>query len=131
MSAQPLAGLSILLVEDDPDGREVLEIFLTHVGATVRSAATAVEALALFKAAPPGIVVTDIIMPGRDGVWLLEQMRALPGIPRVPAIALTGRALRADVDRLRAAGFDANLVKPVDLDDIAVVIAQIAARRSP
>ena len=128
MTALPLAGLSILLVEDDPDGREVLETFLKFAGATVRAAASAEAGLELFKAAVPAIVITDIVLPGRDGLWLLDQIRALATVARVPVVALTGRVMPAEILRIRAAGFDAHLVKPVDLDDITEVITSVIRR---
>ena len=122
MTAQPLAGVSILLVEDNTDGRELLEAFLRFVGANVRSAANAEEALELFKQSVPAVVITDIVLPGRDGVWLLEQVRA--STAGVHVIALTGRVLPADTSRLRSLGFDEHLAKPVDLDEMIAAIVR-------
>jgi CheY-like chemotaxis protein len=123
-----LAGLSILVVEDDLDGREMLEEFLSHVGASVRTASSAEEGFELFKAAPPAIVVTDIGMPNRDGLWLLQRIRSLPAVPRVPVVALTGHCMSHEREMLRAAGFDAQAVKPLDLDDVVEVIAAAVGR---
>ena len=122
MIAQPLAGVSILLVEDNTDGRELLEAFLRFVGANVRSAANAEEAFVLFKQSAPAVVITDIVLPGHDGVWLLEQVRASTTGVRV--IALTGRVLPADRLRLRSLGFDEQLAKPVDLDEMIAAIVR-------
>jgi CheY-like chemotaxis protein len=122
MSAQPLAGVSILLVEDNTDGRELLEAFLRFVGANVRSVANAEEAFVLFKQSAPAVVITDIVLPGQDGVWLLEQVRA--STPGVRVIALTGRVLPADRLRLRSLGFDEHLAKPVDLDEMIAAIVR-------
>ena len=118
---QPLAGLSVILVEDDLDNREVLEIALTEEGAAVRMASGAEEALALFKSAPPTIVLTDITLPDQDGVWLLQQIRALPG-SRVPIVAFTGRAFPHETEAITTAGFDTVLLKPADVDKIVAVI---------
>jgi CheY-like chemotaxis protein len=127
---RPLAGISLLLVDDDADGREVLEYSLTHAGAAVVTAAGAVEALERFKALRPTIVVTDIAMPRADGFWLCEQIRALSdGTQHVPLIALTALVYRKDRDRIRAAGFDAHLVKPYGLDDLHQVIRLLTERR--
>jgi CheY-like chemotaxis protein len=123
MIAQPLAGVSILLVEDNTDGRELLEAFLRFVGANVRSAANADEAFVLFKQSAPAVVITDIVLPGHDGVWLLEQVRA--STTDVPVIALTGRALPADTLRLRSLGFDEHLAKPVNLDEMIAAILRL------
>jgi two-component system response regulator MprA len=127
---RPLAGISVLLVDDDPDGREVLEYSLNHAGATVMTAASARDALERFKASPPAVVVTDIAMPMLDGIWLCEQIRALGGgMSRVPIIALTALVFRNDRDRIRAAGFDAHLVKPYGVDDLQQVIRLLTERR--
>ena len=126
MTARPLAGVSILLVEDNTDGRELLEAFLRFVGANVRSAANADEAFELFKQSVPAVVITDIVLPGHDGVWLLEQVRAWT--PGVGVIALTGRVLPADAVRLRSVGFDEHLPKPVDLDEMIAAITRRTGR---
>ena len=127
MKPQPLAGVSVVLVEDNTDGRELLEAFLRFVGANVRSAANAEEGFQLFMQSAPTVVVTDIVLPGHDGVWLLEQVRA--SMPGVRVIALTGRVLPADALRLRSLGFDEHLAKPVDLD--AVIAAIVAPTGRP
>ena len=121
---QPLAGLSVILVEDDLDNREILELALTAEGAFVRTASGAEEALALCKVAPPAIVLTDITLPDRDGVWLLRELRDLLDL-RVPVIALTGRAWPHERKAIEAAGFDTYLVKPADLDTIVAAIADL------
>jgi CheY-like chemotaxis protein len=127
---RPLAGISLLLVDDDADAREVLEYSLTHAGAAVITAAGAAEAIERFKASRPMIVVTDIAMPSLDGFWLCEQIRALSdGAQHVPLIALTALVYRKDRDRIRAAGFDAHLVKPYGLDDLHQVIRLLTERR--
>jgi DNA-binding response OmpR family regulator len=126
MKPQPLAGVSVVLVEDNTDGRELLEAFLRFVGANVRSAANAEEGFHLLKQSAPAVVITDIVLPGHDGVWLLEQVRA--SIPGVRVIALTGRALPADTLRLRSLGFDEHLAKPVDLDAVIAAIVTLTGR---
>src|SRR5687767_13174575 len=126
MKPQPLAGVSVVLVEDNTDGRELLEAFLRFVGANVRSAANAEEGFQLFMQSAPTVVVTDIVLPGHDGVWLLEQVRA--SMPGVRVIALTGRVLPADALRLRSLGFDEHLAKPVDLDAVIAAIVTPTGR---
>jgi CheY-like chemotaxis protein len=121
---QPLAGISVIVVEDDCDNREVLEIALTAEGASVREAATAEEAWALCTAVPPAIVLTDITLPDQDGVWLLSRIHALAG-PRIPVVALTGHAFPHEVAAITAAGFDRYLVKPADLDNLVAVIIEL------
>lgn len=94
MRARGLAGLSILVVEDDRDNREMFEQYLgDHLGATVRTAVTAEDAVEQFKAGPAAVVLADISLPGRDGLWLSQEIRSLPGASRVPFITITGRTL--------------------------------------
>jgi CheY-like chemotaxis protein len=128
-SEQPLRGVSILLVDDDDDGREMLQLMLRHAGASVTTASSAIEGFERFKAAPPTMLVTDIAMPHLDGLWLLESVRSVPGLPRTPAIAVTALAAPADGARIRAGGFDAHLVKPVDADALLSCIATLAGLR--
>jgi CheY-like chemotaxis protein len=128
---QPLKGISLLLVDDDADGREIFEYALTEAGATVTTAATAVEALERFTSAPPDVVVTDIAMPSVDGVWLCEQIRALRnGTENVPVVALTALVFPKDRDRIEAAGFSAYLAKPAGMDDLHDVIRSLTGRHS-
>src|SRR3954463_10230553 len=109
-----LDELSILLVDDNRDNRELLGEFLTHFGATVRTASNAEDALQQFKNAPAAVVVTDVAMPGRSGIWLLEQLRLLPAVSKMRVIAVTGRAMPDEQRRLRAVGFDGIMLKPLD-----------------
>ena len=125
---RPLAGISLLLVDDDADGREVFEYSLSEAGATVTTAATAEEALERFRAAPPDVVVTDIAMLSVDGVWLCEQIRTRDdGTQHVPIIAFTALAYAKDRERIEAAGFSAYLTKPAGVDDLQEVIRSLTA----
>lgn len=126
-SASRLVGVSVLLVDDDRDGREMLEAFLSFEGAIVRTALAAEDALELFKAEPPTIVVTDIAMPHRDGLWLLQQIQSIR-TTRIPVVALTGRVLDRERALLQAAGFDAQVIKPVDLEALVDVITRVSGR---
>lgn len=128
MNPQSLAGLTILLVEDDAGSRVAITRFLTFDGATVREASSAEAGLELFKAEVPQIVIADISLPLRDGMWLLGQIRALAVGGRVPVIALTGRVLSEEIEHVRAAGFDGHLEKPVDLYDMEAAIAMLTGR---
>jgi CheY-like chemotaxis protein len=102
-------GLRVLVVEDHDDSRDILEHILTYAGATVRSAASALEAVAALD--DVDVVVTDYSMPGGTGLWLLDRARERPR--PVPVIVLTGYAER-QVSELAAAPFARVLRKPVD-----------------
>ncbi len=102
---------------------------LQHCGATVTSASSAEEALEIFKAGDFDAVVSDLTMPGRDGYWLMEQLRAVAKrtVPRrIAAIAVTG-VDRNDRDRALACGFNEFLQKPVDPTVVCERVAALVA----
>jgi len=125
-----LDGLRVLVVDDEPDTREMLKAGLGQCGAVVTTAGSAAEAIGEIQGAPPDVLVSDIGMPEEDGYDLIRKVRALPaeGGGRVPAIALTAYA-RAE-DRLQAlrAGYQMHVPKPVELAELAAVVASIARR---
>jgi len=121
--AEPLRGIRVLYVEDDDDTREVWEQALIHLGATVTSAASA--RAALDAGGDADVVLTDFLMAGEDGVWLLEQVNRWPR--PVPVIALTGFA-EAHIPRLAQAPFARKLLKPVDTAEVARIILDVLGR---
>lgn len=126
-----LKGMRVLIVDDEPDAREVLGQFLSRAGAEVAEAGSAAEAFAAFRRAPPDVLVSDIAMPERDGISLIRAVRALPAADggAVPAIALTAYAREEDRQRSLAAGFQAHLAKPVDPGELANALVALAADR--
>jgi CheY-like chemotaxis protein len=107
-----LTGVPVLLVEDDEATRYAWQRYLSQTGATVKAAETVPEALQMLSVGPVRVLVTDLMLPGGDGVDLLARARALS--PALLAIAITG--FDDEGQRLRAlrGGFDAYLAKPVD-----------------
>ncbi|MEO8705490.1 MAG: response regulator [Kofleriaceae bacterium] len=114
--------MSILLVEDDEDTRELLGIALSRRGASVRLAASGELAMVELASAPPDIVLCDLGLPDGSGFEWLAKFRALPGIAAVPAIALSGHASELDREQSLAAGFEKHLNKPAALADIVTAI---------
>ena len=126
-----LDGVRILVVDDEPDGREMLAELLQGLGAVVRTSADAADALAASSAFAPEIVLADIAMPGIDGYELLARVRALlPPDVRPRAIALTAYARTEDKMRALAAGFDAHVAKPVDAHVLVRTIRQLSPTRA-
>ncbi|PHV06076.1 two-component hybrid sensor and regulator [Janthinobacterium sp. BJB412] len=122
-----LAGLRVLVVDDEADTRQLIQRILSDCNARVRTAASAAEALALLRGAPCDLLLSDIGMPDVDGHALLERVRALgPAGAALPAIALS--ALARSEDRIKAlqSGFRAHLTKPVEP---AALIAAVAGAR--
>ncbi len=110
-----LRGWPVVVVDDDPDTRELLHSALEAAGADVRSASSADEAAALCRAARADVVVSDIAMPHRDGYSLIKELKAGPKemCPLV-SVALSAHAGPRDRERSIDAGFDEHVAKPVD-----------------
>ena len=125
-----LSGIKILVVDDEPDGRELLKQVLSGCDAKVFMAATAGEALLLVEKERPDVLISDIGMPDMDGIELLRQVRAL-GPEKgstLPAIALTAFARSEDRARALHAGFLAHISKPVEPAELVATVASIARR---
>jgi signal transduction histidine kinase/CheY-like chemotaxis protein len=125
-----LAGLRVLIVDDEPDVRELLTAVLDRCKAVVFAAASVHEALALLQQHRPDVLVSDIGMPGEDGYALIRQVRALPAEAggKIPALALTAYARMEDRTRALLAGFQMHVPKPLDPTELVVVLANLADR---
>ena len=108
-----LAGVDVLVIEDEADMRRLVEQILASAGATVASVPDAPSALAQFARRAPDAIVSDIGLPGVDGYVLLGQLREL-GPSTVPAIALTAYAGPEELRRSIDAGYQVHLSKPVE-----------------
>ena len=151
-AVRPLAGVRVLLVEDDDDSRNLLSLILNRYGAEVISTSSSAEALDSFIQKTPDVVISDIGMAEEDGYELIRKLRTLPlqgsllpaansnqqsavsnqnsGLPAlVPAIALTGYATIKDRDRALAAGYQLHLAKPVEPDELAAAILSLLEPR--
>ena len=127
--AKSLAGLRVLVVDDEPDARAMLRHLLESCQAIVEEASGAEAGVERFRAFRPDVLVSDVGMPGENGYAMLARIRALPGGADVPAVALTAYA-RAD-DRIRAirAGFQLHVPKPVEPAELIASVASLVARR--
>ena len=108
-----LSGVDVLVVDDHADTLELLAFIIGTAGARTRCAASATQAIALYRARRPHVVISDLSMPDMDGFHMLAALRTIEG-PRVPALALTGLADATTQGRALAHGFDGHLAKPVD-----------------
>jgi signal transduction histidine kinase len=115
----PLRGRSILVVEDSEESRRMFALLLEQYGAHVLQCESAENALAVLEAHSPALILSDIGLPGMDGLQFIRTLRA-SGSPRadIPAIAVTAFARSVDVERALAAGFQRHLAKPVDAGDL-------------
>ncbi|MEO8432572.1 MAG: response regulator [Acidobacteriota bacterium] len=125
-SGMSLEGVRVLLVEDERDGRDLIEEVLRASGARVSTAASAEEGRTALAAFSPDVLVSDIGMPGEDGYSLIRSIRARPDERgRVPALALTAYAREEDRLRSRRAGFDGHLSKPLDPAELVAAIERL------
>ncbi|MDO9020079.1 MAG: hybrid sensor histidine kinase/response regulator [Deltaproteobacteria bacterium] len=127
-----LAGIRVLVVDDDPSAREQVMSVLVDAFAEVWTAASAAEALALLGAHHPDVIVSDIEMPQRDGYALIRDVRARRASEggRTPAIALSGVARSEDRTRALLAGYQVLAARPIDpLELVATVRSLVYHRR--
>ncbi|MFB3854154.1 MAG: ATP-binding protein [Vicinamibacterales bacterium] len=124
--AQPLAGIHIVAVDDDPDARNLLRATLSGAGASVTIAASAPDALGAIRESPPDVLVTDLAMPSEDGYWLLRQLEKFLPDHKVPAIALSAGGKSEERSRALAAGFDDFLPKPMEPDQLVRTVRSAA-----
>ena len=125
-----LRGLTVLVVDDEPDARDLIKRLLEECQATVLLASSAAEALPLIDSQTPDVLVSDIGMPDVDGYEFLKQVRSRgkDESARIPAIALTAFARSEDRTRALLAGFLVHVSKPVEPQELIATIASVAGR---
>ncbi len=124
-------GPSVLLVEDDMDGRRMYAEWLTGAGFRVVQAHNGLQALERALDFLPDVVVTDLNIPGIDGFELTRRLKQDPRTCDIPVLAVTGyAAFAADPDRARRAGCDAVLPKPCSPDDLESAVRSLIRERS-
>lgn len=124
-----LAGLKVLVVDDERDARELLRIMLENCEAEVVTASSAAEALPLVKSQAPDVLVSDIGMAEVDGYEFLRQVRvAEPRGRKIPAIALTAFARSEDRTKALRSGFSAHISKPVEPAELIATIVSVIDR---
>jgi PAS domain S-box-containing protein len=132
LGAPDLEGIRVLVCEDEPDGRELLETILTASSATVILASSVAQAWARFSESVPDVLVSDIGMPDASGYELIRRIRALPAEKggRVPAVALTAHASASDRRRALMEGFQNHVAKPTEPRELIAAICALVGRRS-
>ena len=132
--AGALQGISILVVEDDDDTRELLKVLLETRGGTVTATASVQEALAAYDQSLPNVIVADIGMPDYNGYTLIGRVRARDrerGGNIIPAIALTAFTTAIDRDTVLSAGFQIHMPKPFEPGNLVSVICDLAKKYQP
>jgi len=128
-AAMPLRGLSILVVDDNADARAIFSAMLRQAGAAVSAASSAPSATRRLRHLRPDVVITDLSMPRRDGLWLVQWIRERDAVRKThtPVIAVTAHDDVYDVADLR---FDACHVKPVQWSALLRGILAVTAREA-
>jgi PAS domain S-box-containing protein len=125
-----LAGLHLVVLDDDAALREILSLFLEGNGARVSSVSSVAEAMKTVYKERPDAVISDISMPEEDGYDFMRQLRAADHHdPPIPALALTAHARNEERERTLSAGFHAHMTKPVDMKELVAVVARLCGRR--
>jgi CheY-like chemotaxis protein len=124
-----LAGVKVLVVDDETDARVLVRRVLEKGGAQVRTAGSAAEALLAMKAERPDVLVSDIGMPGENGYEFIRQVRELGRDQGgdTPALALTAYARPEDCQKALQAGFQIHIAKPVEAAELLTVVGNLAA----
>lgn len=118
------AALRIVVVEDEPENRELYQLLLEEEGHAVVTAADGEAGVGTILAQQPEVAIVDIGLPGIDGFEVARRVRAAPAGPRPMLVAVTGYGTPADRDKALAAGFDAFLRKPFDLDAFLALVRE-------
>jgi PAS domain S-box-containing protein len=121
-----LAGIQVLVVDDDVDTLELLTAALRQRSATVTAVSSAAAAMDAIMIARPHVLISDIAMPGEDGYDLIKKVIALELVPKLSAIAITAYAKEEDRERAIMAGFQRYLSKPVELGEFISAVAEAA-----
>ena len=124
-----LKGVRVLVVDDEPDARDLVERLLTECATIVTTAGSASEALQQVAREKPDVLVSDIGMPEEDGYTLMRWIRKLDGDRGdIPAIAFTAYARAEDRTKAMQAGYQLHLAKPVEPAKLIAMVAKLAKR---
>jgi two-component system, cell cycle response regulator DivK len=123
-----MAGELILIVEDNEKNLKLVRDLLQVKGYRTLEAETAELGIRLARQHTPELILMDIQLPGIDGVTALGQLRADSVTAKIPVIALTAFAMQDERQRFRSAGFDGDLVKPINIQDLLAVVGAFCER---
>jgi two-component system cell cycle response regulator DivK len=121
-------GALVLIVEDNPRNLKLVRDVLGFAGYRTLEASSAEEGLAVAAARRPQVILMDVQLPGMDGVEALGRLRADPAMAGIAVAAVTAFAMKADRERLLAAGFDGYIEKPLSVRELPGQVADLLAR---
>jgi signal transduction histidine kinase/DNA-binding response OmpR family regulator len=129
-ASEVLHGIKILVVDDEPDSRDLLTTILTQCGSDVRCSESAADAMLAFKEWDPDLLVSDIGMPNEDGYTLIKKLRELKSkrAREIPAVALTAYATDEDRSQALSAGYQMHVSKPIEPQSFVTCLASVLGR---
>jgi CheY-like chemotaxis protein len=123
-----MADEPILIVDDNPQNLKLVRVLLEGEGYDVRTATDAGQALSVLESFTPRIVLMDVQLPGMDGLELTRRLKADPARRGMLIYAVTAYAMKGDAEKAIAAGCDAYVTKPIDIDALSALIAEGVGR---
>jgi CheY-like chemotaxis protein len=124
MAPDPAVG-PVLIVDDDPDGRETLIQFLGHHGYTIAAVANGYDALALARKLKPRVAIIDLGLPDVTGFELIRMLKAETATAHIPVIVLSGHVFPKHREQAAQAGSEVFLAKPVEPDDLLAAVRNL------
>src|SRR5688500_13217720 len=130
--SRSLDGLRVLLVDDEPEAREIISTVIGRTGAEVKACISASDALSKLAEWRPDVILSDIAMPEEDGYSFIGKVRSLPREKggETPAAALTAYARDEDRNQALAAGYQMHIAKPIGASQLVTMVAKLAGRDS-
>jgi CheY-like chemotaxis protein len=123
---EELGGVHVLVVDDDPDSLEMMRAALSYAGALVTAVDSAQQAFTALNRVAPDVIVSDLRMPGADGLSFARELKTMPALRSVPVLAVTGYDELYARSELHAAGFIGILRKPLAFLDLVRTVAALA-----
>lgn len=119
---------TILIIEDTPANMKLATVILEKSGYTVLQARNALDGIALARSAMPDLILMDIQLPGMNGLAATRQLKDDPATYAIPIIAVTAFAMKGDEEKMRAAGCDSYLAKPVSRSELVAAVGDCLAK---
>ena len=123
-------GRHVLLIEDEPNIIEAIRFLLTREGWLVDTHSDGIDAVEVVQAANPDLVILDLMLPGRSGMDILRDLRAIPGLENLPVLMLTARGQTRDRDMAEKAGVSRFMTKPFSNTEVLTAVRDLHAQAS-
>lgn len=123
-----MSGKNVMVVEDNEKNRKLMRVVLKAKGYNVIEATTGEEALSLLKGNIPDIILMDIQLPGIDGITLVKQIKADAHTKDIPVIAVTAYAMKGDEQKILDTGCNAYVSKPINTQELPLIIEKYIKR---